>query len=363
MAIKQPIINITFEQLGDTVMTRGEQGIGVLIVKDDTDKSFNLVKYSTAAAALNDQSKYTADNYAAITDFLSYAPATAWVYRMDMDGSLDETLSKIAGQIKSGWITIADMETSEGTALVSWIKQREAESKGYKAIVYNQTPAPDCMHVVNFATPSVTFTDARGKQGGVKFLPSLLGMLAKRSIAPTAQGAICTNLSIAEEVSDADAAAASGKLVLLNSEDGDVTLGVAINSLTTYNGSTRVEDMSYVEIVEAMDLMREDIARTFRKYYRHGPNTRDRQMDFIAAINGNYFKQLENQEILNPNGDNIAEIDIAAQRAAWVASGKSEAADWDDDKVKAMPFKRSVFLTANVNMVNVAYDLIFPIFM
>ena len=52
-----------------------------------------------------------------------------------------------------------------------------------------------------------------------------------------------------------------------------------------------------------------------------------------------------------------------AQRAAWVASGKSEAADWDDDTVKANPFKRTVYLTANVKILGSMTDLIFPITM
>mgnify|MGYP001718727579 CR=1 FL=1 len=50
-------------------------------------------------------------------------------------------------------------------------------------------------------------------------------------------------------------------------------------------------------------------------------------------------------------------------RAAWVASGKSEAADWDEDTVKANPFKRTVYLGARVKILGSMTDLIMPIAM
>ena len=52
---------------------------------------------------------------------------------------------------------------------------------------------------------------------------------------------------------------------------------------------------------------------------------------------------------------------MEAQRAAWVASGKAEAADWDDDTVKATPFKRTVYLAGDVKILGSMTDLIFPI--
>ena len=42
---------------------------------------------------------------------------------------------------------------------------------------------------------------------------------------------------------------------------------------------------------------------------------------------------------------------------------RSEAESWDDDTVKANPFKRTVYLTANVKILNSMTDLIFPITM
>ena len=92
-------------------------------------------------------------------------------------------------------------------------------------------------------------------------------------------------------------------------------------------------------------------------------NSRDNQMMLVASLNSSYFRQLMQQSILDPDYANAASIDVDAQRAAWVASGKSEAADWDDDTVKANPFKRTVYLTANVKILGSMTDLIFPVTM
>ena len=137
-----------------------------------------------------------------------------------------------------------------------------------------------------------------------------------------------------------------------------------INSMTTTDGKTRTEDMCLIETVEAMDMIKDDIAATFREtYLGNYRNSRDNQMMLVNALNSSYFRQLMQQTILDPDYANAAMIDVDAQRAAWVASGKSEAESWDDNTVKANPFKRTVYLTANVKILNSMTDLIMPITM
>ena len=74
--------------------------------------------------------------------------------------------------------------------------------------------------------------------------------------------------------------------------------------------------------------MKDDIAATFREtYLGNYRNSRDNQMMLVNALNSSYFRQLMQQTILDPDYANAAMIDVDAQRAAWVASGKSEAAE------------------------------------
>lgn len=98
--------------------------------------------------------------------------------------------------------------------------------------------------------------------------------------------------------------------------------------------------------------MRDDITKAFKnEYLGKYRNSLTNQMLLISAINY-YLYQLEQQNILDPEHDNHASIDVAAQRAAWVGSGKAEAAEWDDATVRSNPFKRNAGKILRVLSVN-----------
>lgn len=362
MPITMPKIEITFRQQATTLIARSARGVAILIVRDDTDKTFTHKQYSDLSALQADKALYTTNNYNAISDMLGFAPYQAHVFRLDTDGTLADTLAEISRTVKTGWLAIAGQSAEDGAALASWVKTQAAKAKSYKCIVYDVTTAPDDMHVVHFVNESVTFADDRGEQEGVAYLPSLLAILAVCNVERGCTNYLCSNLASVQEVEDNDAAVGAGKFILYHDEEGAVRIGQGINSLTTLDGNTKTEDMQFIETVEAMDLMRDDITSTFRgTYLGNYRNTRDNQMLFIAAINSSYFRQLAQELILDPDYANAASIDVEAQRAAWVASGKAEAADWDDDTVKATPYKRTVYLAGNVKILGSMTDLIFPI--
>lgn len=117
------------------------------------------------------------------------------------------------------------------------------------------------------------------------------------------------------------------------------------------------EDMQQIEVVQTMDTVRKDITDTFVNYYRGAyKNNYDRQLLLIAAING-YFNNLAEEEVLDPEFENICEIDVEKQRQAWLDYGKSDAEDWSDDKVKQMSFGRRVILKANMKVCQSMGDL------
>lgn len=362
MAITMPKIEIMFRQQATTLIERSARGVAILIVRDDTDKGFTHKQYTDLSALQADKALYTTNNYNAISDMLGFAPYQAHVFRLDAQGTLGDTLSEIARTVKTGWIAIAGQSAEDGAALASWVKTQEAKGKSYKCAVYDVTTAPDDMRVVNFVNETVTFADDRGESDAVEYLPSLIAIFAVCNVERGCTNYHCSNLASVEEVADNDEALGDGQFILVNDEEGKVRIAQGINSLTTLDGNTKTEDMQFIETVEAMDLMRDDIASTFRgDYLGNYRNTRDNQMLFIAAINSSYFRQLAQELILDPDYANAASIDVAAQRAAWVASGKAEAADWDDDKVKATPYKRTVHLAGNVKILGSMTDLIFPI--
>ena len=140
--------------------------------------------------------------------------------------------------------------------------------------------------------------------------------------------------------------------------------GVDVNALTTTNGTTLTDDMKYIETVEAMDMLRDDITATFRdEYLGKYRNSKANQMLFISAVNY-YFDTLAaaaSNYVLNPDHDNKAGIDVTAQRNAWIGSGKAEAADWDDATVMATPFKRMVYLAGDVQILGCMGGLEFAV--
>ena len=140
MAITMPKIEISFEQRAVSLIGRSERGIAILIVRDDTDKSFTHKQYADLSAAQADESLYTADNYNAICDLLGFAPYQAHVFRCDSDGALADTLTEISKTVKTGWLTIAGQSAADGLALAAWVKTQDStKKKTYKAVCYNLT--------------------------------------------------------------------------------------------------------------------------------------------------------------------------------------------------------------------------------
>lgn len=357
MAVTLPKILIKFQQLAASFVQRSERGIAILILRDDTEGGNGYAAY-TDATELTD-APYTDANKQAITDAMSFGPLRVGVAKIGSTDELAAGLALVTAQEKTGWITVVDGTSTDWTALVTWIKAREAEDKSWKAVVYNAT-APDSMHVVNFVNTSVTFADARGQKTGSSYTPALVGLLAACNVERGATNYLCSNLSRVEVPESPDTVVGAGKFILINDDD-EVRVGVDVNSLTTTDGKTKTEDMKYIETVEAMDLLRDDIARTFREdYMGQYRNSLTNQMLFISAVNY-YFQQLAASNILDQEHENSVEVDVAAQRSAWLGSGKSEAAEWDDATVRSNTFKRTVYLAGDVKILGSMANLEFQV--
>ncbi len=358
--IKLPNIEVTFKQLASSLVERSERGIAVLIVKDDTDKTFDLKEYNSVLSAEKDQKKYTEENLKYIKDIFNFSLNKVVVVRVDKTGgSIADALACIERNIKTGWITIADGVSEEWATLASWIKSKELERKTYKAVVYKAATA-DSKHLVNFYNNAVTFADARGKVSGEKYCPSLVGILASCNVKRGTTYFKCTNLIKAEEVADSQTAVGSGKFVLVNDID-NVQIALGINSLTTTDGKTATEDMKYIDIVEAMDLIQDDISGVFKnEYLGNYKNNYDNQILLISSVNS-YFKQLADDNVLDSSYENKVDVDVEAQRDAWTGTGKAEAETWTEQQVKNNAFKRTVFLYGDIKILGAMENLQFNI--
>jgi len=360
MAITMPNLEITFKQLAASLIARSERGIAILITKDVTVDCPTYAEYKSFVEV--DSDKYTATNLQYIKDIFTFALNKVVVVNYTGTATLSDALSIVEKNIKTGWITLADGLEADFATLVTWIKAKETAKQTYKAVVYNIATAPDCKHIVNFYNSKVTFTDARGEVTGDKYCPSLIGILASCNIKRGTTYFKCSNLTKVIQVADNNTAVASGQFILINDVD-TVKVGLGINSLTTTDGITATEDMKFIDIVEAMDLVNDDISNVFKNEYLGAyRNKYDNQILLISAINS-YFTGLEDENILDDEYSNKADIDVDAQRATWVGSGKTEASEWTDAQVKANAYKRTVFLAANIKILGAMENLKFNIAM
>ncbi len=129
-----------------------------------------------------------------------------------------------------------------------------------------------------------------------------------------------------------------------------------------YRKSHRMKqkDMKDIIIIESMDLMRDDIYSTFKGWIGKYKNKYDNQVLFFYYDNA-YFKELAREDILDKEYNNYSEVDVEAQRLAWLAVGKTEVEDMEDEEIKKLTFKKKVFMMAQIKILNAVEDFIFTI--
>ncbi|MTI65165.1 MAG: phage tail sheath protein [Firmicutes bacterium] len=358
-----PKIDLHFAGLGTSAIQRGSKGVAVLIIKDDTD-TFTSVEYTSIADITSEEeAKYTAENLQYIKDCLEGTPKKLYVFRMDTTGTLSDTLALVKSKVaKNCWIGIVSDVVTDHDDLVSFVKSSNSnDKKRYKTIVYNATTSDD-MHIVNFTNSNVTFKDSRGQQTGDTAIPYLLGMLAGLSLDISVIAKKLDKFESVTEPEDIETAVNNGEFVLFNDE-GEVKVARGVNSLTT-TGDGLTDDMKFILIVEVMDLIYSDIYDTWNNFYKgRYKNNADNQALLVGAISA-YFDGLENDNLLDPNFNNIASVDIEKQRQANIPKyGVDVVNTWSDDKVKEMTVGTDVFLTGDVKILNAMEDIDFTIFM
>ena len=358
--IKLPSIEVIFKQLAGTLIARSARGIAILIIKDDTDKTFSYKEYLNITAVEADSAKYSAANLQYIKDIFNFALNKVAIVRVDATGgTVADALETLEANIKTGWITIAGGSTEDFATLASWIKSKELQRKTYKAVTF-KAATTDSKHIVNFYNDKVTFADSRGEVTGEKYCPSLIGILASCNVQRGSTYFKCSNLTRVEEVANNETAVGGGQFILVNDVD-TVKVALGINSLTTTDGITATEDMKYIDTVEVMDLIQDDISDVFKNEYLGGyKNNYDNQVLLISSIN-TYFKQMANDYILDNNYANKADVNVEEQRLAWIGTGKTEAETWTDQEVKNNAFKRTVYLAGDIKILGAMENLKFAI--
>lgn len=358
--IDLPNIDIIFTQKAVTAVQRSERGVLCVIMKD-TQQETGIKKFVYKRGSDVTKTDYTEANYKALMRAFDVAVNKVYVLRCNELAEMTD-IAKELDKIKFNYVCTNVKEFQD--KLVADVVQRNNDNQGHKcvAVVANPTQA-DSKYIIRLKGTGGTLKSGetvKAEDYVIRVASTLCNLPMNRSLtyyvfedlASWDDSYLTTEAPIGKWISE-------GWLTLINDDD-EVKCGRAINSLTTFT-STDTEDMSYIIIVEAMNLILEDIYSTFKEYYvGKYKNTLSNQRLFITSVNA-YFRQLMKEEVLDDSYDNHSYVDVEAQRLAWLGIGKTEAEDWDENKVQRMTFRTNVFLAGEAKISNAMEDLKFTI--
>jgi hypothetical protein len=345
-----PLILIEFKVKADTAVKRSENGIVAVILKDNTNNTFDTKIYTKEAEIV--QSHWTTANRDYLSKIFLGNPARVIVERL---GTAETDYTDALDRLKNkawSYLTIPGVAETDVTGLADWIKTQRAAKKTYKAVL------PDCAAnneaIINFTTDGIkagikTYTAA-------EYCSRIAGALAGLPLTRSSTYYVLPEVESITESTTPDADIDAGKMILIN--DGQkIKIGRGVNSLVTLSND-KTADMKKVKIVEAMDIIRDDIRTTFQEQYIGENNSYDNKILFISAVN-QYFKLLTMQGILYDKYDNRAEIDIEEQ-TMWLMQ-KHDISDWDEEQIKMADTGTYIFVLANIRLQDSIEDLKFRI--
>lgn len=348
-----PQININFLGRAVSAIARSARGIVALVLKDDTPTAQSQEIKSIDDLVATD---WTAKNLAYIKQVLKGTPSKI-IIEVVPTATADylEVLNRLSFK-KFNYLTIPDITAPQTSDVVTWIKEKRKAKKTFKAVLPNVKA--DSEGIINFTTSGIkvgeeTYTSA-------EYAPRIAGILAGLDFTRSSTYYVLEEVESIVEHADPDGAIDAGELILIN--DGEkIKIGRGVNSLVTTT-TTKTEDFKSIRIIEVVDMISDDVRSVFEdEYVGKVNNIYDNQVLFITALNA-YFKELEGDEVLDKEADNLAEINVDAQRLAWEKIG-TDTSTWEDQTVKETSFKRNVFLRGNVKIVDSMEDLDFNIFM
>lgn len=358
----QPSIDITFIQKAVTAIQRSERGVACVVVLDDSKATAGHATYKYAADVPSDG--FTAANLAAIRRCWLCNVNKVIVVWVPTDAEFAD-VQAILETLSYNYVCVCDDSMQQDLASYLVTKNTNSPGKKYIGVVTGVTTA-DSKYIINVKNATVHDVDTNTTIDMAMYLPRLTSVLANlpmnRSITYYELEDIDdVDLSFVDTDNTIDDAIDDGNLVLWIDED-KVKVGRGVNTLTTIT-ATDTADMKKIIIVESMNIILEDIYSTFKDFYiGKYKNSYDNQCLFISAVNS-YFRQLAREEILDPEYDNCSYVDVEAQREAWLAIGKTAAADWTEAEVKKMTFKSYIYLAGQVKILDAIEDLHFVITM
>lgn len=345
-----PVISVEFKKLASTAVNRSIRGILAVIVQDDTVTTFDYKTYTTLEDVV--ATDYTDENYTALSRAFLAGPYQVIVVRIGTTKTMDDAKA-ILDKLSPNWLCA--VPTTFQAGVVTYVKgvNTTRRIRKVKGLVTGQEDVDD-IHVVNVANTAVTIRGDSSPTDMAAYLPRIGGVLAACPMDESVTYKALEDLASAEPVEDVDESIDAGNLVLFADDDA-VRIARGVNTLQTLTEDL-TEDMKKIAVVEAMDLIQEDIIRTFKAYYLgKRKNTADNQALFVSDIL-TYLTSLSEQDVISRDDPITVEIDVDAMRAAWEGIGTDTSA-LSDAQVKKKTFRSSVFVKAQAHILDAMEDL------
>lgn len=391
-----PQVLIDFKTKSVSAIARSARGIVVMLLKNEETNTSKFYKIGDVTDI--PETGLTDENVTLIKKCLLGTPLRVLVYTLPLDsvkpkkiknegddGTHDEDmvtqadLLKPLHNVKWNYICHPTGTAQEQEELATWVKsERNLKRKTFKAVVANVDA--DDKGVINFTTGNIrcvnpAYTDALTLAGGdasrvdkkteeyltytaAQYTARIAGIVAGLSLDRSATYYQLSEVVDCDKYEDIDDSISKGQLVLFDEMDGDgVKIARACNSLHTFTTDVG-EDFRHIKIVEAVDMITDDIRDTFKhSYIGKVINDYNHKMLFIGAIL-TYFRGIKGNVLdASETAVNTVDIDEAAQKDYITLKGLDNPGDLSVQQIREYNTGTKVFLTGRVTPVNAMEDL------
>ena len=364
-----PQVIINFKTQGTTAIKRSARGIVAMILHDGSVNS--IQQYKIADTTDIPDEALSAKAVELVKLCLKGTPLRILLYVIPTTDTAVEENGHLVDQndvldtiqsVKWNYICIPTSTGTEQADLASWIKaQRNNKRKTFKAVCAKQ--AADHEGIINFCTDNIVAENGTDDNGdalyttynAVEYTARIAGILAGLALDRSATYYSLTEVQSVETYTDIDERIDKGQLLLFDEMDGNgVKIARACNSLATFT-TDKGEDFRYIKIIEAVDMITDDIRDTFKKYYIGKViNDYDHKMLFITAILV-YFDEIKGN-VLDRDGANTVDIDESKQLNYAKLKGENTE-DMTAMEIRKYNTGTQVFLSGKVKPVNAMEDL------
>lgn len=371
-----PSINISFIEKAVTAVKRGERGIVMLWVKDTlTAAAVNPVTVIMESDIPSGLSDATKEQIKLAMKGYQTAPKKVLVYCMGIAAEAEKNAidagylaaEKVSETARWDYLAIPTVST-DGKAedIATWIKTlRTTKRKKVKAVLPNVTA--DTEGVINYAVDKVVKTETVMTDGvatkvnteytAEQYCARIAGLIAGTPLTISCTYAPLPELSDCTRLDDLDTPVDAGKFILMwDGEKVKVVRGV--NSLVTTT-DTEGESFKKIKIIDAMDLIYDDIVKTAQdSYFGKYANSYGNKCLLITAISA-YFKQLQKDGIVSTYS---VEMNIDAQRT-YLESKGIDTSNMTDEEIMVADTGSKVFLVGHAKILDAIEDLDMPIYL